>query len=93
MSASKLPVGLEDYGTAAYGRRGLWLVRCTVSLGILLTPAFFHLTAAQALQALLWRWHLSFLTCTIIVAAVLAPLAQIQVHAARAGKLHPCRAR
>lgn len=71
--------GLEDYGTAAYGERGLWLTRCTVSFGIFLTPAFFHLSAAQALQSLLWRWGVSFLTCAVIVAVVVAPLAQIQV--------------
>lgn len=71
--------GMEDYANAAYGRRGIWFVCCTVSVSIVLTPSIFHLIATQSLKNLLQRWEVSSAVCTLAVAALVAPLAQIQV--------------
>ena len=53
-------------------------MRCTVSVAIILTPSFYHLVASQSLQSLLRRWEVPYAACALAVAALMAPLAQMQ---------------
>ena len=68
----------EDFAAAALGKRGRWLVYCTVYLVIFLDPIIFHLTATQSLQQIFYQKNVPLWVAGIVVSVIMLPLSQLQ---------------
>ena len=67
----------DDFGKAAMGRKGQFLVYICVYGTILLTPIILHLTCVESLQQMFYTRRINPLIAGGVVAGIMLPLAQV----------------
>ena len=70
----------DDFGSAALGLPGKRLVYGTIYAAILLNPVLLHLTSAEALEHSFPEQRFHPVVAPVIVAILMAPLAQASLH-------------